>query len=565
MLGEAVTAAGLVMWLAYFTYSPKDVALALIAMGLPFVVAGPVAATLTRVEEPAGLFKLVGRLRVGFALALIGLHFHTFLPVLYLLLFGISLCGRLRAALRIAAMRACLAPGEPERVAASTHFAAVVVAVIGPLLAALLYILNGERILLVAFGAATIFVLGTSADALVESIPPARRAFLLAQPTTDLDDGERLDDADADALDDDEDAYADYESSIERREARLPEWEQWGPGMITEAIADVKAGLTLAGSNGTSVNAMRALAALALVGGGLSVLEVFYVTDHLLVPTYYLGALLAAEGAGLALGATFWRDLGRFAGGRIAIVIGMVGTGLALSLLAVVNLVPIAMAAAVALGAANAVAVDGARGALRAKFDGLERRALAAAEGVVTALCGLCGAGFFVLFHAGFVVPRPGSKDPAAHLTLLSPFSPAEVMFATGLGLVVAGVILAVLLQFAAITDRLGAMRRAAREARERRRATKRGGAKGRVPGALPDLDLDDDDDDYADQQDDFSASQSYAAAGRGWDDDADDYDDRAGDPRYGRSYGAESQVGWDDEGSEDDPPPTRGGRGWRR
>ncbi|HEV7130010.1 MAG TPA: hypothetical protein VGN32_21455, partial [Ktedonobacterales bacterium] len=282
MLGEAVISVGVVMWLALATYSPKDIALALVALGLPALIAGPLAAPLTRVQEPAGLFKLFGRLRVLFALGLIGMHFLTILPVMYLLLFGISLCGRLRATLRVAAMRACLATGEPERVAASTHFAAVVVAVAGPLLASILYLLDGERLLFVSVGGAVFFLLSTSSDALVRALPRSRRAFLLAKPEPDVYDSKREVASEEIGADDDPNADDDTAQAAGRLESALPEWQQWGPGKFGEAVADISAGLGLASSTARGASALRTLAAIALVGGGISIIEVFYITDHLL-------------------------------------------------------------------------------------------------------------------------------------------------------------------------------------------------------------------------------------------------------------------------------------------
>ena len=570
LLGEAVVSAGVVMWLGYLTYSPQVVALALVALGLPALLAGPLGATLTRVEEPAGLFKLVGRVRVVFALGLIGMHYLTVLPVLYLLLFGLSLCGRMRSALRVAAMRACLAPGEPERVAASTHFAAVIVAVVGPLLASLLYILAAQRILLVAIGGALMFFLCTSSDAMLDALPRTRRAFLLAQPEPEEDEGEESEDEEAFDEDlEDGEGEDDPEVALMRREAALPEWEQWGPGNMSQAIADVTAGLRLIGSSNVSTTALRALATLALVGGGLSVLEVFYITDHLFVPTYYLGALLAAEGAGLALGATLWSDLGRRGSGKGALLVGTVGTGAALAALAVVNQVPLAIAAAVGMGVANALAVEGGREALRAGFNGLARRAMAAAESTIVALCGLVGALIFYLFRQGLILPRLGARGAGPSLTRLQPFTVAQIFLGVGIGLVVGGIVFAVLLNTGGVLDRMHA-RRAARRA-----AKGRSGARGRIPGR------------GFEEDEESDSSGYYPAAGGVWDEgdeeDRDDEPDEYEDSRYARSYGAESRASWnEDEEPEDDDwdtrrrggggrpgprtPPTRGGgrRGWR-
>lgn len=550
MLGEAVLASGVVMWLAYLTASPRDVALALIAMGLPALLCGPLGATLTRVEEPAGLFKLVGRLRFVFALLLIGMHYHTVLPVVYLLLFSISLFGRLRAKLRIAATRACLAPGEPERVAAATHFAAVVVAVAGPLLGTLLFILNGERILLVAIGAGVIFLVGTSADALLHALPRQHRDFLLAKPAAergaDLDEDDEEEATALAAYEDDEalDDPEDLEALAERRETALPEWQQWGPGTIRQAMADVMAGLRLAGSGGTSASALRALAVLSIVGGGIGVFEVFYLTERLYLATFYLGALLAAQGAGMAIGATIWSDLGRKGSGRGATFAGTILTGLALMGMAAATNVSMAMVLALVIGAANALAVEGAREALRAGFDGVERRAIAAAEAAIVSLCAVAGAAVYVLLHHGYTLTQHAAKGASTQHVILQPVSTVRLFWLSGLALVVTGVGLIVLMQLGAKLDESRANREAA--------ALDSGSSfnRGRVPGRLSTIDDDDDD---------LDASGSYPAA-NGWDEDEpddewDDEPDAYADSRYAPRY--------DDSRYEprmDAPPRGRGG-----
>ncbi|HEX9414743.1 MAG TPA: hypothetical protein VF916_14655, partial [Ktedonobacterales bacterium] len=498
MLGDAVLSVGVIMWLVRLTYSPTDVALALVALGLPALLAGPLGATLTRVDEPARPFKLIGRLRIVFAAALIAMHFLTILPVLYMLLFGVALLGRLRASLRVAAMRACLAPGEPEHLAASMHFAAVVVAVIGPLVASLLYILNGERILLVSIGAAVFFLLGSSSDALVDALPAEQRAFLLAEPEPELADDEDLDPQDEDATSDDP------ELALERREAALPEWQQWGPGRIGEAVADISDGLRLIGSNAGSLGAIRALATLALMGGGVALLEVFYITDHFFLPTFYLGALLAAEGAGIAVGATLWSDLGRGQSGTVAWVGGMLATGALLIGLSLVGTIMVALFVAVGLGVANALAVEGARQALRAGFDGVERRALAAAETMIAAVCGIAGVGIFLLMHLGYSIGHSTGRRGAGRLTILYPFSVTQLFLAAGLGLIVAGIVFGFLRQFGGTLDRQRARRRAAAAARREDRMR------------LPSLD----------EEDEVDESGYYPAAGSEWEEDEDAADD---------------------------------------
>ncbi|MGH2515955.1 MAG: hypothetical protein ACRDHP_09905, partial [Ktedonobacterales bacterium] len=149
-LGEGTLGVGVLIWLAALTVSPLDVALGVLALGLPFVLAGPLAARFESSPEPGVPLRWLNRLRVLLALGFIAMHFHTILPVVYLLLFAVSLCGRLHDALRVAVVRTCLARGEPEHVANDLYIGSALAAVLGPLVATFCYILLGERILLIA-------------------------------------------------------------------------------------------------------------------------------------------------------------------------------------------------------------------------------------------------------------------------------------------------------------------------------------------------------------------------------------------------------------------------------
>src|SRR5262249_49646487 len=94
-LGEAVLGVGAVMWLAGLTLSPLVVAGAVVALGLPFLLAGPLAVPFENAARPDRSLRWLGRLRMVLALGLIGMHYRTFLPVVFALLFVLSLCGRL--------------------------------------------------------------------------------------------------------------------------------------------------------------------------------------------------------------------------------------------------------------------------------------------------------------------------------------------------------------------------------------------------------------------------------------------------------------------------------------
>ena len=186
---------------------------------------------------------------------------------------------------------------------------------------------------------------------------------------------------------------------------------------------------------------MLALAALALVGGGFAVIEVFYVLYALQAPIFFLGALLAAEAGGMTLGAAF---APRRDSWRMGVVVGIFGTGVSLIILAAFQTIPGAVGACFLLGVMNALAVTGAQRGLRAGFSGRERRALTAGESFITALCGVVGIGLFLFIYLG-----PGAI-PRALLTSLQfihfPsdwWSMSQTLLGTGLAMILASMIFA--------------------------------------------------------------------------------------------------------------------------
>ncbi len=522
-LGETVLAAGALMWLWDLIGTPFAVALALVALGLPFLLAPALVARFEQSPEPATPLKWIGRVRLLFALALIAMHYHTILPVVYALLFFISLCGRLHDGARVAAMRTCLAPGEPEQVANDTHIGVAVAAVLGPLIATLCYVITGERILGVSIGAAIFFLISLNSESFLDALEPRRRAFLLATPESVA-----LDDDALDALaHEDDDADEDPE---ERRELKLPEWYQEGPATAGEALGDIRAGLALAGGSSASSAALWALSVLALVGGGLSVLEVFYLTGIMMLPTLYLGPLLASEGAGMALGVVVGGALLTSIPWRMVLVVGLVGAGVAVAALSVFRVLPAALVVALGLGLANAFAVMAARHALLAGFDAVERRALAASEGWMTALCGIAGAAIFTL---AFTKPA----DMPIHLPArLMPAWPLSILLALmGASLVASGPILAVLSESAP-------RRKPKAKASGKSKGALSARARGRKSTSSDDEDEEHDDLDAAD-----SAYLPATGEHRAWDDeDGDDGEWDQEEDDYAEPYPAD-ETGYGD------------------
>ncbi len=457
-LADAMLVTGLLLWIAQLTYSPQSIALIVALMALPWLLAGPLAVPLQHVRQPGRALRHVGNARVFFTFGLVAIqliHYRgifpsALYPVLFLLIFAISLCGRLRESLRVAAIRTCLAPGEPELVANDLQIGAAVVAVVGPLLAALLFIVLGERILLVAIGAAVVYFLSANSDSFLDVQPVWRRAFALVSPETAVED-EQLRAELLEAAQPEErrvgaaaafgtgNPEGEYKLLVERA---LPEWYQLGPRSIGQGLADLRAGLGLAALTNSSRTSLYVLGSLALIGGGLTVLEVFYVLYILQVPIFYLGALLAMEGGGLALGGSMAAGLVAKGSWRFATVLGLLGTGIALGIWALWPSLEVALPAALLLGTANAFAVMGARHGVRIGFSGPERRALTAAEGFINALCAIAGAGIFVFFYLYLSPTYLSFWQNLAQIPILARFSqsaanytgwgPGELMFVTG-------------------------------------------------------------------------------------------------------------------------------------
>jgi hypothetical protein len=467
------------------------------------------------------------------------------------LLFAISFCGRLRDALRTAAVRTCLAPGEPDHVANDMHVGASVAAVLGPLLATLFFILLGERILLVSFGAAIFFLISANSEGFLDPLPEQRRAFLLATPASVAPDRDPLEAYAGES--DDELGVVDPQ---ERRELGLPEWYQQGPETPVDAIADIRSGLGIAGTTSSGAAAFRALTALALVGGGFAVLEVFYLIGAVGVPSFYLGPLLAAEAAGMAFGVLLGSGLATGAGWRVCLIGGVLGSGAALVALAQLPAMPLVLAVALGLGLANALAVLGARHAFTAGFTSIERRAIAAAETWIAALAATVGAAAFVLFLEG-ARAAPGLPLPHA-LAKLPAWSIASLISLMGGGLIVAGILSAVAMVLGGKQPRPRKAKRGkakrGKKAKSSGKHPNKSGGRGRVPDDLP-------------PAGNGEESGYYPAAGDGWD----DGDDQDGD--YDEQYASAEPEAYGDTGYEDalddeydePPPPQWNGRRPRR
>ncbi|MGH2487426.1 MAG: hypothetical protein ACRDHE_15585, partial [Ktedonobacterales bacterium] len=389
---------------------------------------------------------------------------------------------------------------------------------LGPLVGTACYVLLEEKLLLVGVVCAVMFIISANSDNFLDTLPANRRAFLLVNPESlALLGDEAALPAPAPVADDEEEL--DDDTLDRRRELALPEWYQQGPTSPGKAIGDIRAGLGLAGATGASAVGLWLLCALALIGGGLAALEVFYVTREIVTPSYFLGPLLAAEAAGFAVGLYLAQPLLARGAGKATAFGGVIGSGVALAALAVTPKMPLPLAVTFLLGLANALGVAGSRQLLRSGYDGIERRALSAAEAWTTPLCAAVGALAFAYFYQG----SANANATAKHSSLTLPSWPiAYLLVMMGVGLIGAGVLLAVALVM------MGKPRTVKAKSTGKRKVG--APARGRGKGANDDGADDLDDDVYA-----GSRAMPAARGGAGWDDE-DDEDDERDDDRWQES-----------------------------
>src|SRR5579883_767824 len=540
-LGESIAGVGVIIWLATLYQSPVAVAFALLALGLPFLLVGTFGARLENASQPGTALKWLNRLRILLALGLVAMHFRTILPVLYAILFLLSLCGRLHDAARTGAVRACLAPGEPEHVANDIYVGGAVAAVLGPILATFFYILIGERILLIGVIAAVAFLISSNSEGFLDALPPGRRAFMLATPETLYPNGS----VPPLALSPDDEAALDEE---ERREESLPPWYQQGPTTVGQAFGELRAGLGLAGTVSPAAAALWAISALAVVSGAFSALAVFYVTDVLGLSPFYLGPLLAAEAAGMALGLFLAITPEVARGAKFWLMIGLLGTGVGLVALVVMPQILFALLIMLGIGFMTTLAISGARRALYAGFDPVEQRSITAAENWAAALGNVIGVLLVALFLSE---PAASPNAPQLSAKLASHGWPAgQLLMLLGLALIVGAVILIAL-------SIIGKQQANAGKKGQQGKLGKRGAsddelgssyhtAFGAAAGADDEWGDNAEDDGWGDGQDDFAASAQY---------------DQYGNTGYGTGYqtGYSPSVemdAYDDEG--DDQPSAR-------
>jgi hypothetical protein len=276
----------------------------------------------------------------------------------------------------------------------------------------------------------------------------------------------------------------------EWREESLPAWYQQGPTSLGQALGELRSGFGLAGSSSKAQLGLWGLTVLGLAGGVFSAMTVFYLTDVLNLPSYYLGPFMAAEATGLILGSlALSSEAGRQWKARLWL--GLLGSGVLFAALSIVPVLAAGLIIALVLGFMTALAVSGARRALYLDFDPVEQRSISAAETWVAALGSVLGALLVAVFLSG-TAPLSG----APHLPQSLPgWDPRQSLVLLGLSVILAAFVLATLSSMA--KNRATAARSASWD--DWREATGMTGAQGIAGdwGPTDDEDWEEEGDDY--------------------------------------------------------------------
>jgi MFS family permease len=374
--GDVVLGAGVVIWYFEDTYSQSAVALLLLAFAIPAALVALFSGALAGVKDARRPLGIIGFLRVALAGLFIALHAHPSVSQVVALVFGLSLASSVRGGLR----RAGIARGVPlrarGRLASGDQFGAGVLAVAGPALATLLYLLNGERIFTIAAGAALCYGVALINESQAEPLPDK---ILFQRAAGD-------DEAIASVWDNDED---EANSRVMKAEEEAQVWELAAAPSPGSAMRDVDDGLRVVGTSSHALIGFVVLTFLAAVGGLLAIVEPFYLWHDLSQVPFMLGLLFTATGLGAAIASAIVVELR--AAGRFFMILGLLGSGLGLWLLPAMHDLSHAFAVIALIGAANVFAIRGGQMTMLRHFVPVGQRAVASAYTAVRAVAPILG------------------------------------------------------------------------------------------------------------------------------------------------------------------------------
>lgn len=384
--GDIILGIGTLIWLLQLTRSIETVAVFLLVMAIPPVMVNLVQGFLAGFKDTRKLLTLLGFLRIGLAGSFVLMHFHTIIPVVMLLAFGLSLSSSLRSALRRGTIAHGITFRSRQVLASGDQLAAGILSVLAPAMTLLIYILNGERIIAIAIASVVCYFLAQFGETRVKPLPDK---VLYYRPEAEQ--------TIQSVWNDEEDEESDAEVLSEEHKHAV--WELVAPPNLRSALVDINDGMRFTGSTSHALTAFLLICLASMVGGAVSIYEVVYVGVNLHQVPAILGLLFTAAGLGAALASAIVVLLRR--GGRIFLSLGSVGIGILLIMLPQYTDIPRALGVIAILGAANVFTIRGGQIILMRHFPPVGQRAVASAISLFAAIMVLPGIIFGILLLTG--------------------------------------------------------------------------------------------------------------------------------------------------------------------
>jgi len=418
--GDILFSVGVVIWFLQISGKFNDVVGLLLVIAIPPVLVSIFGGSLAGLKDTRRLLTVLGILRIALALLFILMHFETIIPVVFLLAFGLSLSSSMRHAVRRGTIAHTVAIRARATLASGEQIAAGVLAVAGPAITTLLYILNGERIFAIAVGAATCYFLTLTGETGAQPLPDS---ILYQKPKSD---SIKI-----------ESAWEDEQDSPATPNATPTQvWELLAPPNARAAVADVNQGLQVIGSSSHATTAFLLITLVAFIGGIVAALQPFYVAIKLHQAPFMLGLLLTAAGLGATIASAIIVEI-RHAGEGF-LVFGIIACGVSLIELPRARDINQTLIIIAVLGAANIFAIRGGQMTIMRHLLPEGQRAASAAlqlGGAVLSLLGIVAA-LVVMTGLAF----------ANRKTLLPPVGLTNTLAIGGMSLVIAGVVAVVIL-----------------------------------------------------------------------------------------------------------------------
>jgi MFS family permease len=285
----------LIIWVSLRSNSPVAVGLALASLGIPYAVFGPFAEAATeRWSRRRTMFVTdVVRALLTFFLCI------AFLPVLSpnrglalicLLCFFIGLMSRFSLAAQRSSITAVVRPKEHARGISRIQGTVGIMAIIGPILAAMLFLMLGDPTPLPGLIVAGFLLLLSAGGAQAMD-----HRFTTKMQAVRVRRKRRAGDAGGE--------------EVEQEGLAQNDEEIWHPSVLRSGIADSFKGVRQVLQQRPFGTVAKIVALVAFVGGIFNVLEVFFVSTYLGAPAPFLGLLVSANAAGFLLGSAWFRQL----------------------------------------------------------------------------------------------------------------------------------------------------------------------------------------------------------------------------------------------------------------